>query len=167
MSTRSPLPILVAAVLATLLAYAAVTPFFAFGALLNAAAAHDDVLLARQVDYAALRANLALELRDETVAKLERIEPSLGFLAGVVAGAASGAVAEALATPAGLRALLGVGPLRPEDVAEIRALHDRARRGYRAWDRFEVRAPSPLLGADVTYAFERRLLGWRLTGVRF
>jgi hypothetical protein len=32
---------------------------------------------------------------------------------------------------------------------------------------FAVTAESPLIGGDVTYVFERRWLGWSLTGIEF
>lgn len=165
MSVRSPLPLILIAALVTFVAYLAVTPMFAFGALLNAAAADDDVLLARHVDYAAVRASLAEQTRSATSDVVRDAPAPVARIADVLSAGLSAAVAEAIVTPEGLRELLGVGRLSALEVREIRELHDRSVRRYRSWDTFAVTARSPLIGADVTYVFERRWLGWRLTGV--
>lgn len=165
MSVRSPLPLVLVAALATFVAYLAITPMFAFGALLNAAAADDDVLLARHVDDAAVRASLAEQTRTATAGAVRDAPAPVARIADVLTAGLSAAVAEAIVTPEGLRELLGVGRLSALDAREIRELHDRAVRRYRAWDTFAVTARSPLIGADVTYVFGRRGLGWRLTGV--
>ena len=165
MSVRSPLPLIVIAALVTFVAYLALTPMFAFGALLNAAAADDDVLLARHVDYAAVRASLAEQTRSATSDVVRDAPAPVARIADVLSAGLSAAVAETIVTPEGLRELLGVGRLSALEVREIRELHDRSVRRYRSWDTFAVTARSPLIGADVTYVFERRWLGWRLTGV--
>jgi len=165
MSVRSPLPLVLIAAFVTFVAYLAVTPLFAFGALLNAAAANDDVVLARQVDYPAVRASLADQTRAATSDAVRAAPAPVARIADVLSAGLSAAVAEAIVTPEGLRELLGVGRLSALDVREIRELHDRSVRRYRSWDTFAVTARSPLIGGDVTYVFERRWFGWRLTGV--
>lgn len=165
MTVRSPLPLILIAAFVTLAAYLAVTPLFAFGALLNAAAANDDVLLARHVDDTAVRASLANQTRAATADALRDVPVPVSRIPDVLATGLSAAVVETMVTPEGLRELLGVGRLSALDVREIRELHDRSVRRYRSWDTFAVTARSPLIAADVTYVFERRWLGWRLTGI--
>ena len=158
---RSFVPLVIAAAVLAGVGYQALTPYFAFGALLNAAAWNDDIALDRNVDYDALRASIASELRASADGAA-----ALGGLADAFAQRVSGALAESIATPEGVRELLGFGPVSSFAVADIRALHDRAQRRYRAWDRFEVTvAEHHLTGSALTYVFERRGLGWRLTGI--
>lgn len=160
---RSFVPLVIAAALLSAVSYLAVTPYFAFGGLLNAAAWNDDAALARSVDYEALRTSVARQLRSDAAA-------ASGALAGLTEAFATGlsdAAADAIATPEGVRELLGFGPLSNWVVADVRAMHDQAARRYRAWDRFEVSvARHHLTDGPLTYVFERRGLGWRLTGIQ-
>ena len=164
MTVRSALPILIAAFVLTIVAYAAITPNFAFGALLNAAASGDDRLLDRQVDEAAVRANLTEQARS---AAGSAVPAPLAGVAQALGASVSAAFAEAVVTPTALRELLGVAPTSGLDTRAIRALHDAARREYRAWNRFAFTSRSPLLDADVTYVFGRVGLGWILIAIEF
>ncbi len=162
---RSPIAIVLTAALLAGVAYQAVTPFFAFGALLNAAASNHDVALERWVDYPALRSSVARSLASGAS---EGSNAAVAGLAGAFGGIVGGAIGDAVATPAGVRELLGLGPLSSWAVADVRTMHDQAIRHYRAWDRFEVTVTEHHLTGDaLTYVFERRGLGWRLTGITF
>lgn len=159
---RSFVPLVIAAAALTAVGYLAVTPYFAFGALLNAAAWNDDAALARNVDYAALRESVAAQLRGSG----PTTSGPFAALADAFTTEVTGVLADTIATPDGVRELLGFGPLSAWVVADVRTMHDQALRRYRAWDRFEVTvAQHHLTDGPLTYVFERRGLGWRLTGI--
>jgi hypothetical protein len=164
---RTPVAIVLIAALLTGVAYQAVTPYFAFGAMLNAAVTDHDPALDRWVDYPALRSSVTRSLAATSTGGANAGTRTVAdALSGIVLGALGGALGDAIATPAGVRELLGVGPLSSWTVADVRGMHDRAIRHYRAWDRYEVTIPEHHLTGDaLTYVFERRGLGWRLTGV--
>jgi hypothetical protein len=164
MTVRSALPVVIVAGLLTIASYLAITPNFAFGALLNAAASSDDARLTRQVNIPAVRAHLTEQARSAAGGAVPAL---LAPFAQAIGASVTAAALEALLTPQGLRELLGVGPDRGLDPRAIRELHDRARRDYRAWNRYAVTAPSPLTGGDVTYVFGRTGLGWELVALEF
>lgn len=159
-------------------AWLAAGPWLAIRGIERAVAERDGAALERHVDFPRLQANLRAQLDDRLVraAGADVAGNPLGALALAVAGGTTGAAVDALATPAGIGALLqghavwqratgntrGSGlQARPEPA---RPLHEASHR-YESLSRFSATV-THADGGRTVFVFERQGLRWRLVDIR-
>lgn len=164
--------------LLVLLAWVAAGPWLAVRGIEQAIAQRDTAALARHVDFPRLRANLKAQLDDRMVRTAgEDVAANLfGAVALAMAGSATGVAVDALATPAGVAALLqghvlwqrarghtvggdawsGTEPARPLQGARLR---------YESLSRFTGTVEHGD-GTRTVFVLQRQGLRWRLVDIR-
>jgi len=170
---------LAAALALALLAWTAAGPYLTIRAIGNAVQARDEVALAKQVDFPALRGSLKAQLADRIVRGTDDLvqdNPLAAFGRTVATGLAGGLV-DAMVTPAGLGAIMegtrtwdrmGSGP-RPsgnEAAAEAgpRPLQDAEHR-FESPSRFTATVHDAS-GRPVVFVLTRKGLNWKLSDIR-
>lgn len=162
-----------------LLGYVAAGPIITINAIRTAVQAQDSRALATHVDFPVLRANLKAQVDDYLV---RRAGPELqsdlfGALAVRLASGVAGGAVDALATPAGIGAVLqgrsvwnrisGGGMRRDDTYASAPPrdpLQDASYR-YETPSRFTATVPDED-GAPIVVVLSRRGLAWKLTDIR-
>lgn len=162
-----------------LIGYVAAGPLLTVNAIRDALRSHDTAALARHVDFPAVRASLRVQIDDYLV---RRAGPDMqshpfGALAVRIASGMAGGAVDAMATPAGIGAILeGRSVLHRVTGDGIRAddsyahapprdpLAD-ARYGFESPARFTATVPNED-GAPVVLVLTRRGLRWKLSDIR-
>lgn len=171
---------LAVALVLALLAWTAAGPYMTIRAIANAVQARDEVALAKQVDFPALRSSLKAQLADRIAREAgdrARDNPLAAFGLTIATGL-SGGLVEAMVTPAGLGAIMegrrtwdrmGHGPRprsddAPGGVERQRPLQDAEHR-FESTSRFTatVRDAS---GRPVVFVLRRKGLVWKLSDIR-
>lgn len=171
-------PWIVALALAGLLGYVIAGPYLAIRGIGQAIEQQDTAALARHVDFPTLRINLKAQLQDYLVrqAGIDAQSSPWGGLALQVAGGITGMGVDALATPAGIGAMLQGHQLWKRATADTvdgdtygRPAPARPLRG--AVERFEstsrfTATVTTASGQPVVFVLSRQGLRWRLTDIR-
>lgn len=155
-------------------------PFRTMGAIGKAIQAEDAAALSAHVDFPALRSNLRAQFEDELARRAgpELQGNPLGALVLGAANTAAGTAVDAMATPAGISALLqgrsllhriGGGGDNSDGDTYARAtppdlLRD-ARYRFESLSRFTATVPNPG-GEPVVLVLQRTGLGWKLADIR-
>lgn len=174
---RRWLPWIAAALAAALAGYVAAGPFLTVRAIQRAVQADDARALARQVDFPRLRANLRAQAEDRLAREYGDAARGglLGELGLRIAGGMAGGLVDALATPAGLAALMegrrvwsrldGSPPPHRLPEEERPRPFDDARYRYESSSRFTVTAGDGS-GRPLVFVLTRDGLRWRLSDIR-
>lgn len=156
--------------------YVAAGPFLTVNAIRSAAERQDAAEVARHIDFPALRISFRQQL-DDYLARRAGPELQAGVFGSLALGAASGAtglVVDALATPAGLAAVMeGRGFLRrferprPGDrpASPPRDFLDGARYRFESPSRFTATVENGA-GQPVVLVLTRRGLRWKVSDIR-
>lgn len=151
-------------------------PYLAFNGLAKAAEAGDAIGLGDYVDFPALKESLKGSLSAELNRSLgEKSDNPFAGLAMLISGAMVNAAVEQMVTPESMAKMMKNAEVaRPPSARTERSSAPAASasdapvvtRGYRGWDRFEVRAVNPTGGTSIAWTMRREgLLTWRLKHV--
>ena len=169
---------LVAVLLLALAGWIAAGPFLTVHRIRQAVQEQDAAALSRQVDFAAVRSSLKLQIDDYVVrrAGVDAQSSMLGAIALRLAGTATAGIVDAMATPAGLAAVMEgrnfwdrlSGRRSADDshaTAPPRDPLENARYRFESPSRFSA----TLANADgdpVVVVLTRKGLSWKVTDVR-
>ncbi|UNK50059.1 DUF2939 domain-containing protein [Lysobacter sp. S4-A87] len=165
--------------LLALLGWIAAGPFMTINAIREAIQAQDSAGLSRHVDFPLLRQNLRAQVEDALARRMgpDMLDSPLGGVAMGLANQAAGGMVDAVATPAGIGAILegrgllhriGGGGIDPNDAYAHRPppdpLHD-ARYRFESPSRFTATVRTAD-GAPVVIVLLRQGLHWKLADIR-
>ncbi len=178
MTNRRIVPVIVLA-LAVMAGWLYASPYIAFRAMAKAAETGDAVALADYVDFPAVKESLKGSLTAQFNRSLSTKASDSPFagLAVLMAGAAVNTMVDQMVTPEGIATMYRQGKAArpaprassapaPTPPAAGQAPEAVVTRGYRGWDRFEVRAANASAGTSVALTMRREgLTTWRLRHV--
>lgn len=170
---------LVVVVLLALAGWIAAGPFLTINAIREAIAAEDTAALQEHVDFPAVRGSLRAQVEDALArnAGIDARNNPLGAFALGLANSAAGGIVDALATPAGIGAVLqgrgllhrisGNGSVEGDTYAHRPPpdpLRDASYR-FESTSRFTATVRTDA-GDPVVFVLDRQGLRWRLTDIR-